>query len=74
MAPNGFTRYIGYDNADVFRNMLIESYAAAKKNGLFFEGRLPMASTTEISQASGYAAPRQFIDIGFCGDAANLLI
>lgn len=56
MAPNGFTRYIGYDNADVFRNMLIESYAAAKKNGLFFEGRLPMASTTEISQASGYAA------------------
>ena len=56
MAPNGFTRYIGYDNADVFRNMLIESYAAAKKNGLFFEGRLPMASTTEISQAAGYAA------------------
>ena len=56
MAPNGFTRYIGYDNADVFRNMLIESYAAAKKNGLFFEGRLPMASTTEISQATGYAA------------------
>lgn len=56
MAPNGFTRYIGYDNADVFKNMLIESYAAAKKNGLFFEGRIPMASTTEISTAAGYAA------------------
>ena len=36
--------------------MLIESYAAAKKNGLFFEGRIPMASTTEISTAAGYAA------------------
>lgn len=56
MALNGFTRYIGYDNADVFKNMLIESYASAKKNGLFFEGRLPMASTTEISAAAGYAA------------------
>lgn len=56
MAPNGFTRYIGYDNADVFRNMLIESYAAAKKDGLFFEGRIPMSTTTEISQASAYAA------------------
>lgn len=56
MAPNGFTRYIGYDNADVFKNMLIESYAAAKKNGLFFEGRIPMASTNEISSAAGYAA------------------
>lgn len=56
MAPVGFTRYIGYDNADVFKNKLIESYAAAKKNGLFFEGRLPMASTTEISAAASYAA------------------
>lgn len=56
MAPEVFTRHIGYDNADVFKNMLIESYAAAKKNGLFFEGRLPMASTTEISAAAGYAA------------------
>ena len=36
--------------------MLIESYAAAKKNGLFFEGRIPMASTNEISSAAGYAA------------------
>lgn len=36
--------------------MLIESYAAAKKNGLFFEGKLPMATTTEISAAAGYAA------------------
>ncbi len=56
MAPEVFTRHIGYDNTDVFKNMLIESYAAAKKNGLFFEGRLPMASTTEISAAAGYAA------------------
>ncbi len=56
MASNGFTRYVGYDNADVFKNMLIESYAAAKKKGLFFEGKLPMATTTEISAAAGYAA------------------
>lgn len=57
MASNGlFTRYIGYDNADVFKNMLIESYAAAKKKGLFFEGKIPMATTTEISAAAGYAA------------------
>lgn len=56
MASGGFTRYIGYDNADVFKNMLIESYAAAKKNGLFFEGKIPMATTTEISSATGYAA------------------
>lgn len=56
MASNGFTRYIGYNNADVFRNMLIESYAAAKKGGLFFEGKLPMATTTEISAAASYAA------------------
>ncbi len=55
MAQN-FTRYIGYDNADVFRNMLIESFAAAKKSGLFFEGKIPMASTTEITAAADYAA------------------
>lgn len=55
MAQN-FTRYIGYDNADVFRNMLIGSFAAAKKSGLFFEGKIPMASTTEITVAADYAA------------------
>ncbi len=55
MAQN-FTRYIGYDNADVFRNMLIGSFAAAKKSGLFFEGKIPMASTTEITAAADYAA------------------
>lgn len=54
MAQN-FTRYIGYDNADVFRNMLIGSFAAAKKSGLFFEGKIPMASTTEITAAADYA-------------------
>lgn len=52
----GFVRYIGYDNADIFKNMLIEAYAAAKKNGLFFEGKIPMASTSEVSAASNYAA------------------
>lgn len=55
MAQN-FTRYIGYDNADVFRNMLIGSFAAAQKSGLFFEGKIPMASTTEITAAADYAA------------------
>ena len=56
MASNGFVRHTGYDNADVFKNMLIESYAAAKKSGLFFEGKIPMATTTEISAAAAYAA------------------
>ena len=37
MASAGFVRYTGYDNADIFKNMLIEAYAAAKKNGLFFD-------------------------------------
>lgn len=55
MAQN-FTRYTGYDNADVFRNMLIGSFAAAQKSGLFFEGKIPMASTTEITAAADYAA------------------
>ena len=41
MASAGFVRYTGYDNADILKNMLIEAYAAAKKNGLFFEGRSP---------------------------------
>ena len=40
MASAGFVRYTGYDNADIFKNMLIEAYAAAKKNGLFFEGKI----------------------------------
>lgn len=56
MASAGFVRYTGYDNADIFKNMLIEAYAAAKKNGLFFEGKIPMASTTEVSAAANYAA------------------
>ena len=56
MASAGFVRYTGYDNADIFKNMLIEAYAAAKKNGLFFEGKIPMASTAEVSAAANYAA------------------
>lgn len=36
--------------------MLIESFAAAKKSGLFFEGKIPMASTSEITAAADYAA------------------
>lgn len=56
MAQNNFIRYVGYDNADVFRNMLIEGYAAAQKSGLFLEGRIPMASTTEIAAAANYTA------------------
>ena len=52
MASAGFVRYTGYDNADIFKNMLIEAYAAAKKNGMFFEGKIPMASTAEDSAAA----------------------
>ena len=56
MASAGFVRYTGYDNADIFKNMLIEAYAAAKKNGLFFEGKIPMASTAEVSAAANCAS------------------
>lgn len=56
MAQQVFTRYTGYDNADAFRGFLIEQYAGAKKNGLFFRERLPMAQTSEISAAAQYTA------------------
>ncbi|MBQ8171356.1 MAG: hypothetical protein IJZ95_05145 [Oscillospiraceae bacterium] len=57
----GFIRHIGYDNADVFRNMLLDSYIAVQEKGLFFNGSLPLASTAEISEAAAYTAA-QFED------------
>lgn len=51
-----FKRYVGYENADVFRSFLIDSYAAVHKNGLFFQQKLPLATTTEISAAAAYTA------------------
>lgn len=51
-----FKRYVGYENADVFRSFLIDSYVAVQKKGLFFQGKLPMASTTEITAAAQYTA------------------
>ncbi len=51
-----FKRYVGYENADVFRSFLIDSYVAVQKNGLFFQQKLPMATTTEISAAATYTA------------------
>ena len=51
-----FTRYVGYDNPDSFRGILIELFAASQKNGLFFKEKLPMASMDEITKASAYTA------------------
>ena len=34
MASAGFVRYTGYDNADIFKNMLIEAYVKSVKAGL----------------------------------------
>ncbi len=51
-----FTRYVGYDDPDSFRGLLIEKFVAVQKNGLFFKGKLPSASVEEITNASGYTA------------------
>ncbi len=51
-----FTRYVGYENPDSFRSFLIGQYVAAKKSGLFFKERLPMAQTDEITAAAPYTA------------------
>ncbi|MGN1119320.1 MAG: YceG family protein, partial [Oscillospiraceae bacterium] len=51
-----FTRYVGYENPDSFRSFLIGQYVAAKKSGLFFKERLPMAQTDEITAAATYTA------------------
>lgn len=51
-----FKRYAGYDNADVFRNFLIDSFVSVQKNGLFFKEKLPLATTTEITAAAAYTA------------------
>ncbi len=51
-----FVRYVGYDNPDSFRSLLIEQYVAASKHGLFFKEKLTTATTDEITQASAYTA------------------
>ena len=51
-----FKRYVGYDSNDAFRSFLINSYMATQKNGLFFDGKLPLAATTEIAAAAPYTA------------------
>lgn len=51
-----FVRYVGYDNPDSFRSLLIEQFAAASKGGLFFKEKLPPAATDEITAASAYTA------------------
>ncbi len=56
-----FRRYIGYDNTDVFKGLLLDGYIAVQKNGLFFPDSLPLASTAEISAAAAYTAA-QFED------------
>ncbi len=49
-------RYIGYDNPDNFRSLLIDQFVAASKSGLFFKEKLPAATTDEISAAAAYTA------------------
>lgn len=51
-----FVRYVGYDNPDNFRSMLIEQFVAASKGGLFFKEKLSPAAVDEINAASGYTA------------------
>lgn len=51
-----FVRYVGYDNPDSFRSLLIEQFAAASKGGLFFKEKLPAAATDEITAAAAYTA------------------
>lgn len=51
-----FVRYVGYDNPDSFRSLLIEQFAAANKSGLFFKEKLPAAATDEITAATTYTA------------------
>ena len=56
MAQQEFTRYIGYDDADNFRGVLIDSFVAVQKNGLFFKEKLPASTTDEIAKAAQYTA------------------
>lgn len=51
-----FVRYVGYDNPDSFRSLMIEQFVTASKNGLFFKEKLPPAATDEITRASAYTA------------------
>ncbi len=51
-----FTRYVGYDDADSFRGILIEKFTTSQKNGLFFKEKLPTASMDEISKAAAYTS------------------
>ena len=56
MAQQEFIRYIGYDDADSFRGLLINQFVAVQKNGLFFKEKLPASTTDEISKAAQYTA------------------
>ncbi len=51
-----FNRYIGYENADVFRGFLIDNYISVQKRGLFFDSSLPLATIGEISAAEPFTA------------------
>ena len=56
MSTQEFARYVGYENADVFRGFLINNFISAQKSGLFFKDKLPAATTDEISRAAPYVA------------------
>ena len=56
MAQQEFTRYVGYDDPDVFRGFLIDQFAAVQKNGVFIKEKLPAPSTDDIAKAAQYTA------------------
>ena len=56
MAQQEFTRYVGYDDPDVFRGFLIDQFVAVQKNGVFIKEKLPAPSTDDIAKAAQYTA------------------
>ncbi len=51
-----FRRFAGYDNAAEFKRMLIDSFVEARSKGIFFDGKIPLPTTKEISESAAYTA------------------
>ncbi len=51
-----FRRYAGYDNASDFRRMLTDCYVTARGSGIFFDGKILLPTTKEISESAAYTA------------------
>ena len=50
---DGFTRYVGYDNAKDFEAKLVELYAKTKNDGAFIEKSIPNPSNPEVTRLAG---------------------